>query len=143
MKANWAIWNKAIILLSSIVLIWAIAPRHDCFCGEMQATESPASAHHDCCQAEDDSSCENDEQADSQTNCEHSFQKKSCNCSSERVLYRETRNAKTLPKSSSLPPKTMIRANGVTVVGSRCPLDRQNDELKPSRLFLLKRALLN
>jgi hypothetical protein len=146
MKANWTIWNKLVVALSGILLFWVIAPRHDCFCGEMHACEPRASAAHDCCQHE---CCSHESESGIQCGSQAAgtFQNKSCRCSSERALFGELRVANTLPENNPEQASTHTLVSEVSAGDSELCLLRltelNNDDLKPCKIFLLKRALLN
>lgn len=159
MKANWTIWNKVIVTLSSFMLLWVLAPRHDCFCGTLSESPAPASAAtHDCCKVEkaaektsqEHDCCKSSDQKEQVSNAipfEAAFQSMSCHCAAELNLFREEPTLNTVADVGaalvSAEEFNFVIAQSIDDQISMRSAELQNDILKPSKIFLLNCALLD
>ncbi|MBX9725053.1 MAG: hypothetical protein K2X81_26860 [Candidatus Obscuribacterales bacterium] len=139
MNANWTNWNKFVVALSGILMLWVFAPRHDCFCGTMQMPEADSSASmHKCCESDTNLSA---------AAMKNSMQSESCACSSEHIAFAETRKVQSQTQSDAgfVPKHTLVSeaqfVDDFEAV-SIADISLHNDELKPSKLFILKRSWL-
>ena len=146
MNAKWTFWNKFAVALTSIMLIWAISPVQNCICQPETVSVSHSSqlnqcCNKACCQAESEKSIE------SKPECGSAFQNMSCCCAPASVVLRQWRFSKVLPENESAGSKPASSAKPLSENDGQYSLFRlvalRNDELKPDRVFLLKRALLN
>ena len=156
MKANWTIWNKLVTALASIVLLWAVAPRIECACLPLPVGLQKEAAHdccrklekadateieHDCCKktAQAESSCPRAKSTSAE------FQEKSCVCLPERTALREGRKSGPTPDAVAGQEASVVYLTA-HVIDQRSELrmaQLHNDLLKPSKIFLLNRAILD
>ncbi len=129
-------WNKFVVALSSFLLLCVMAPRHDCFCGTIPSSSNSES--HDCCSMGDEAKV-------ALTNLSNTIQSASCCCAAEHNVFEASKNAQLNNETELIPkPTTVFQTLSLgcdqSVLYSQ--LHFQNDELKPSKLFLLNRSLL-
>lgn len=166
MKAKGSIWNRITAALSSVLLLWILAPRHDCFCATdshqtnssakqtcCQASKAKAQkaakaeVAHDCCKKQAKQTASNCERKQDASSSSLDFQTVSCNCLPERAALREARKHGSPPEFVAreelsrlltlLSPEAEDQRLGLRLA------ELHNDELKPSKIYLLNRALLN
>ena|SRR5579883_3225409 len=141
MKATWTNWNR---LLLALLLLLAL--RHDCFCKTMSVCVKPEqSSEHSCCEMA--STEESNAKIDAnQRNSVHVIQKATVCCCSEKLVF----NKPEYKVYSSNPQTTFAvnellayspEFNDVSIQVRKAVV--QNDFLKPSKIYLLKRAILD
>lgn len=113
-------------------------------CAETLPTDARSSEQHACCQhkTENEHKCQ-------AVLPDSSARENSCKCAFERITLGSVRKPKMLPEIENL--ATFLPASR-ELYSKFCVEDQQhalrlaalaNDELKPGKLYLLKRALLN
>ncbi|MBX9689610.1 MAG: hypothetical protein K2X27_23065 [Candidatus Obscuribacterales bacterium] len=152
MKLSKHIWNRLIAALSGILFLFVLAPRHDCLCATIKneadahaccrsKTESAEAEEHACCKSEN---LPGKAQILLGSLVQNSM---SCCCSIDQAAASVNQSAKIVPEHEPL----LLSLAGTAIDAPGAPDERlelrkielQNDELKPSKIFLLKRALLN
>lgn len=132
MKNNWTTWNKLIL-----ALLLLLALRHDCLCKTMSSPEPAKNSEHSCCEMAG---------LDESNTSAHVIQKKTVCCCSERLVFNKP---EPRVSSGSNPEPTFAQTEIAYLPSFEAPLEQiqnseqQNDLLKPSKIYLLKRAILD
>lgn len=136
MKTNWTTWNR---LLFALLLLLAL--RHDCLCKAMSGAETVKGSEHSCCDMASDQAG-----ASASNLSSHVLQKKTVCCCSERLIFNKPERK---VYSSNAEP-TFAQSELVAYVPSLEAPDAQirnaelqNDFLKPSKIYLLNRSILD
>lgn len=146
MKKSSAIWNSFLsATFCALLALFAIVPTANCCCilqADTQAKVSSTQETHDCCKTSDES-------------IESSMLLRNhlgeCACIISAAVLSEPREIGTSTDSNALSALLMSQDNqladdnrvSVKSIDNFRLLALRNDELKPSRIYLLNRALLN
>ena len=134
MTTNWTSWNR---LLLALLLLLAL--RHDCLCKTMSCARPAQSSEHSCCDMAG--------MGESNTSV-HVIQKKSvCSCSDRLVFNKPEHQVYSgSNKHETAFAQTELVAYLPAIEAASVPvrnLEQQNDLLKPSKIYLLNRAILD
>lgn len=149
MKANSAIWNRFVSAsFCALLALLALVPRANCCCTpEVDNSSLAAQEMHDCCKKESESSI-NSESVSSKDI--HKGSACACVIPLIALTERQTKDAsadsQAAAAGAALNEKQESFSQDRSLVNAGSDfrlLALQNDELKPSKIYLLKRALLN
>ena len=154
MKKGFAIWNSFLsATFCALLALLAVVPRANCCCASnfeagSQIVFAEQENAHDCCRTDNESTDSKSVLAENSVQLDGS-----CVCLSPSSILSETQGSKLFAESDAIfVGDDRVSAEKLAVwTAQEANLEHrdfkllalQNDSLKPSKIYLLKRALLN